>query len=134
MEKIKQSFWEAILSEKGRDILTVIIVILVGLGSFGLGRLSKSNTSSGIQIEYLGQEASAIQATQYSNVLQKTAITDTPASSSSSGKNFFASSRGSKYYPVGCQAGNNLKQENRIYFATREEAEKSGYELSSSCR
>jgi hypothetical protein len=37
-------------SDKGKDILVIIIIILVGLGSFELGRLSKSDTNSGIKI------------------------------------------------------------------------------------
>ena len=47
IEKIKQ-FW---VSEKGKDLLIVIIVILVGLGSFELGRLSKENNSPKITCE-----------------------------------------------------------------------------------
>jgi hypothetical protein len=50
MEKIKHF----IESEKGKDIFVVLIVILVGLGSFELGRLSKENSSSGLKIEYTG--------------------------------------------------------------------------------
>jgi len=125
MEKIKQF----IESDRGKDTLTVIIVILVGLGAFELGRLSK-NTSSGIKIEYgtQDQEASAISAIDSSSVLQKT------TTEKSTEKNFFASSRGSKYYPLGCSGGSTIKQENKIYFATREAAEGAGYELSSSCR
>ena len=126
MQKIK-SFLE---SEKGKDVLVVLIVILVGLSSFQMGRLSKSNASTGIKIlpaqtgefpnQNINQEASIILST--ANNLNST------------GKNFFASNRGSKYYPVGCSAGKDLKPENRVYFETREAAEKAGYELSSSCR
>ena len=47
MEKIKQF----LQSEKGKDILTVLIVILVGLGSFELGRLSKENDSQAIKTQ-----------------------------------------------------------------------------------
>ncbi len=118
MEKIKL-FLE---SEKGKDILIVIIVILVGLGSFGLGRLSKGNENPGIKIEY-PKEYLLQNSEQEANIL-----------SSSTGKTFFASNRGSKYYSIGCSAGKIIKQENKIYFATREEAERAGYELSSSCR
>ena len=50
MEKIKPIIKNCIESEKGKDILIVIIVILVGLGSFELGRLSKENSSSGVKI------------------------------------------------------------------------------------
>jgi len=56
MEKIK-SFIE---SEKGKDILTVLIVILVGLGAFELGRLSKQTNTNDIKINYKGQEASLV--------------------------------------------------------------------------
>ncbi len=125
MEKIKQF----IEGEKGKDILVVIIVILVGLGSFELGRLSKENGSSGIKIEYSDQSlmragnqpASVISAAEYNS------------NRNSAGKNFFASSRGSKYYTISCSAGKTIKQENRLYFATAEEAERAGYTASSSC-
>ncbi len=132
MEKIKPTITNWIESEKGKDILMIIIVILVGLGSFELGRLSKANSSAGIQIEYPKQietePASAINAVE--------SATSTPAktkTSNSAGKNFFASNKGTKYYSLGCSAGKSLKQENRIYFATKEEAEKAGYTLSASC-
>lgn len=128
MEKIKQ-FFE---SEKGKDILIVIIVILVGLGSFELGRLSKTGSNAGIRIEYPNQDKD-----QESNVISATdnlsrGILDT--NTKATGKTFFASNRGSKYYSLGCSSGKTIKQENRIYFSTREEAERAGYELSSSCR
>jgi len=130
MQKIK-AFIE---SDKGKDILIVIIVILVGLGSFELGRLSKGGESSGIKIEYMdptgNQSASAISAIGHLEILPPSG----EKTSKSTGKNFFASSRGTKYYSLGCSAGKSLKQENRIYFTTKEEAERAGYELSSSCR
>ena len=58
MEKIKQ-FTE---SDKGKDILVIVIIILVGLGSFELGRLSKNSSSSGIKIEYPSQESNAVRS------------------------------------------------------------------------
>jgi hypothetical protein len=119
MEKIKHF----IESDKGKDILIVIIIILVGLGSFGLGRLSKKPKNEGLRVEYTGETSNAIQAVQSAQNSQN-----------SSQKAFFASSKGSKYYSVGCSAGKTIKQENRVYFDTREDAEGAGYELSSSCR
>ncbi len=127
MNKIKS----LLESEKGKDILIALVVILVGVGSFELGRLSRAGDSPGIKIEYppevLNQPANAVSATNPSSVLQKTEIPTV-------GKKFFASNRGKKYYPVGCSAGASLKEENKIWFNTREEAEAAGYELSSSCR
>ncbi|MCC7160573.1 hypothetical protein IT399_02555 [Candidatus Nomurabacteria bacterium] len=133
MEKIKL-FLE---SDTGKDIMVVIIVILVGLGSFELGRLSKESDTGGIKIssvqekgdyklEYANQGANAVSSVKSANTINSI-IKD------NSGKNFFASNRGSKYYSLGCSAGKTIKQENRIYFTTGEEAERAGYTLSSSC-
>lgn len=129
MEKIKQFVnlvQQGLQSEKGKDILVIIIVILVGLGSFELGRLSKENSAaSGLKIEYPNQTE---EQTTSLVLPEKNFSTASP-----SDKNFFASSRGTKYYSIGCSAGKTIKQANRIYFATREEAETAGYELSSAC-
>lgn len=133
MEKIKHF----IKSEKGKDILIIIIIILVGLSSFQLGRLSKENTSNpnGIRIEYplndtnIPLEANLSQLNS-NNTLKTAPINQTTNQTTG---NYFASKRGKKYYPVGCSAGNTIKQENKIYFSTSTEAEKAGYTLSGSC-
>ena len=46
---------------------------------------------------------------------------------------FMASKNGSKYYPLDCKAGNRIKEENRIFFTSEEEAKKSGYERTVTC-
>jgi len=125
MQKIKR-FVE---SDKGKDILTVLIVILVGLGSFELGRLSKGDKSGSIKVEYTDEYASPTQ-NQPAGVI----YTQNGTSEVNSSKNFFASSRGSKYYPVDCSAGQSIVESNKVWFATREAAETAGYELSGSCR
>ena len=121
-------------SEKGKDILTVIIVILVGLGSFELGRLSKENSSGGIKIEYPDQNPNQIENQPANAISALNSDKKVSKEINSVSKNFFASNRGTKYYSIGCSAGKTIKQENRVYFATGEEAQKAGYELSSSCR
>ncbi|MEK7219399.1 MAG: hypothetical protein AAB687_01850 [Patescibacteria group bacterium] len=130
MEKIKHF----IESDKGKDILMVLIVILVGLGSFELGRLSKVSSSAGIKIEYSNQNQENVENSISSENSQNSTQTANTISVIQNGKNFFASNRGSKYYSLGCSSGKDIKQENRIYFATGEEAEQVGYALSSSCR
>ena len=134
MEKIKPAikFW--IESDKGKDILVIVIIILVGLGSFELGRLSKNNTSSGIKIEYPSQEANTIGSLDQNGVNLPSNLNTPQNYQKSTSENFFASSRGTKYYSISCSAGKTIKQENRIYFATSTEAEKAGYVLSSACR
>ena len=87
MKKIKL-FLE---SEKGKDILTVLIVILVGLGSFELGRLSKENSTNSLKIEYNGQEANLIAPTVNKSVNTSDITKNTQNSNSGE---YFASSRG----------------------------------------
>ncbi len=125
MEKIKL-FFE---SEKGKDILTVVIVILVGFGAFMLGRLSKDAQNGGIHIQYEDLPAKALGSLENGPLEQFSASVRQKDL-----KKFFASSRGSKYYSFECSGGKTIKEENRIYFNTPEEAEKAGYKLSSSCR
>jgi hypothetical protein len=122
-----------LISQKGKDFLIILIVIFVALSSFGLGRLSKENKVQSLKIEYKDQEASIIGAQELSEteIGQKLAIPQSGLKNSAG--EYFASKRGKKYYPIDCSAGKSIKIENRIYFKTSEEAEKAGYELSSSC-
>ncbi|MEO5635369.1 MAG: hypothetical protein ABIS26_02435 [Candidatus Paceibacterota bacterium] len=146
MEKIKYF----LISEKGKNILLVAIIILVGTGSFALGKLS-NDSSSGIKIEYppalsetnstSGNISQSTSETSANKILKGVSssqnlanvVTATQATSIPSLKSFFASNRGSKYYPSGCSAGKTIKMENRVYFSTRAEATAAGYTLSSSC-
>lgn len=129
MQKIKQF----IESNKGKDFLTILIIILVGLGSFGLGRLSKNN-EAGLKIDYNDQKANIIDTIDKNHNTYKNSNYKQENMNKNNSGNFFASTRGSKYYSVSCSAGKTIKLSNRIYFNTKEEAEKAGYELSSSCR
>jgi hypothetical protein len=128
MEKIKGFM----ASDTGKDILVVLIVILVGLGSFELGRLSNKGQSTGVKVTYPdGQEASALSPI---NALGQVSSQNIGIDSLDSNKAFFASTKGTKYYSIGCGAGKTIKQENRIYFETSNVAEAAGYTLSTSCK
>ena len=47
--------------------------------------------------------------------------------------NFLASINGKAYYPKDCSAANRIKEENRIWFDTKEEAELQGYQPAQNC-
>jgi len=136
MEKIKHF----IQSDNGKDLLILFIIILVGLGSFQLGRLSKGEISPNIGINYPNQEAQALKSLNQISDSGQTKEDPKIAESYEykgvdlTGRNYFASSRGTKYYSFGCSAGKTIKQENRIYFDTEEQAKEKGYTKSSSCK
>lgn len=135
MQKIKH-FLE---SEKGKNLLIIFIVILVGLGSFGLGRLSKSQENRKLEILYenLPQNTSVTTSNPL-NLSQNSPNSLNKANNSSNVENtlkrgYVASKIGSKYYPIDCPAGDKLKESNKIYFSTEKEAIEAGYTKSSSC-
>ena len=139
MEKIKYFIEQKILSEKGKDVLIILIIVLVGIGSFMLGRVSKEGQIGQFKVIYPSDQQNTVSGLESAQNSQNTANLAGVSESNQTVNNvvksgsFFASSRGKKYYPVGCSAGNSLKESNRIYFATGEEAVKAGYELSGSC-
>lgn len=145
LKKIKQF----IENEKGKDILTLAVVVLVGLGSFGLGRLSKLTEHNPIYINYKEQPANTLKATESlsdpepttpaksltpKEFVKENPTLNTGSEAISSGGAFFASRIGKKYYSLGCSAGKTIKKENRIYFQTETEAINAGFEKSASCK
>lgn len=97
------------------------IIIFISIGSFSLGILHERNRyldSHPIQVSY-SQEAVDLW-NRYQNV-------------SIEYQNFFASKSGSLVYPSGCTSGDRIKDENKVYFNTLEEALGEGYRVSDSC-
>jgi len=91
-----------------------LVIILVAVLSYGLGRLGIDNKTEPIQIEYA-----------------QTALTDNlPVAVSNTG--VFASSKGSKYYYPGCS--NTISEANKVTFSTPKQAEAAGYTLAANCR
>lgn len=58
---------------------------------------------------------------------------DNPEGQSASDLKFVASKNGSKYYPIDCKSAESIKEENRVFFGTAEEAEASGKTKSTKC-
>ena len=105
-------------SRIGLDKLTLIyllIIIGVGVSSFGLGRLSINNKP---------REDANIAITETKNLLE----------SQPTEKRYVASKNGKMYYSLGCSGAKRIKLENEIWFNTKEDAEKSGYTLSTTCK
>lgn len=126
-------------SDSSKDILTVVILILVGLGSFGLGRLSTREQLEGLKIEYTRPDIELrAQIPQISinsqNPQNDQKVAPEITESKVTVRTFFASKKGSKYYSASCGGGKTIKPENKIYFSSKEEAEGAGYELSSTCK
>lgn len=108
------------------DFMYLSIIVVIGIGSFGLGRLSASsiyndNTQNSLKI-----------AENTENKEENRVVNDEIEKSID--KRYVASKNGKMYYPLGCSSSSRIKKENQIWFATSEDAEKSGYTLSSTCK
>ncbi|MDQ5952976.1 MAG: Ada Zn binding protein [Patescibacteria group bacterium] len=98
-----------------KEYFLVLLIILVGLASFGMGRLSvKGSGEETENVEFIVPELSKINM-------------------DFSGFGYLASINGTKYYPRGCKTANRIKPDNRVYFKSGVDASKTGYERSSSC-
>ena len=113
--------WEKIKGWLEKDEVThglmVFTVILVGLAGFGLGKLS-SHAESPVYIEYAKETGDE----------QESASSDTHSGQ------IVASKNGTKFYLPSCRGVGNIREENKIYFQTEEEAVAAGYTKASGCK
>ncbi len=137
VEKIK-SFWvihkaklyneEKGLKLKG-DFFVVILIVLVGLISFGLGKLSALEKTSAV-VGTHNEINTVATALESSNLPIKSVSTPKAIVENSEGM-VFASKSGTRYYYPDCSS--RVKEENKIWFNSIEEAEATGRTLASGC-
>ncbi|MEK7576035.1 MAG: hypothetical protein AAB491_03070, partial [Patescibacteria group bacterium] len=107
------------------DIFIVLVIILVALISFGLGRLSKIRENKmPVTIENL----SANMINSQENIPQDNQnIKNNQVQINSSQGMLIGSKNGTKYHFPWCSGAQRIKEENKIWFSNKEEAEKAGY-------
>ncbi len=108
-----------------------LLIIMTGIASFYLGRLSVSSAtapSPNFQvIEPLTLPATVVQST-----ISPSAVTPTQAIITGS-EQFVASKNGTKYYLSSCSGVKRIKPENIVSFPSREAAEAAGYSKAANC-
>ncbi len=110
-----------------------VLFVKKNLGVFILGFLSISlSFSIGIIIgaDIISRPPIIIEKQLITNI-EETTINETITTAKEFP--FVASSRGKYYYPVDCNLANTLKEENKIYFKTQQEAESRGYIYNTRC-
>lgn len=98
-----------------KSIALIAIIVLLGTASFGLGRMSVAN-------EYRVTSTAKIITPE----LPELKLDESKYA-------FVASKSGSVYYPKGCKGINRIKPENRVFFESKEEAERGGLKPAASC-
>ena len=129
IKEIRQKIKQFIRLLESKDVFMVLVIILVAFASFGLGRVSKmENNQIPVKIE---QQASIIQA---QNVLNSAQNGEIKGALLANDKMYVVSKNGSKYHFPWCSGAKRMKESNKIWFATAEEARAVGYEPAGNCK
>jgi hypothetical protein len=110
------------------------LIVLVAVCSFGLGRLSDT---AFISPTMAPAEAITSNQAQVSLSQEKTQIKpmeEEQTTSVSASGSFVASKNGTKYHLTTCPGAKQIKEENKIYFETQEEAQARGYTKAANCK
>lgn len=132
------------IQERGKQVLgripahvvTVAILTLSTTAAFGLGILAGKDlervqgAGKGFWIEQVAATSSqaAAVAVGFPKVPPSTALSTAPSSGG-----FVASKNGTKYYVPSCGGAGRIKEENKVWFTSKEDAEAAGYTPASNC-
>jgi len=104
-----------------RKLFLSFTILLVALLSFGIGQLSVTGNREPIRIEYDSQISNqTAQTASVVNAIGKNSVV--------------ASKNGIRYHYPYCTGAKQIKEENRIIFATPAIAEAAGFTLASNCK
>ncbi len=130
--------------EIGVSVYIGVIMVLVAVASFGLGRLSASlQPNAGLKVLYpegmkeqtlVARQSSAASAASAVQSTKAPSASDSSADTGTAGGQIVASKSGSKYHYTWCSGAKAIKEENKIYFGSIEEARAAGYEPASNCK
>jgi len=113
------------------DLFIVLLLILVGTASFGLGKLSSlEKRKTPISILKTKELLTATVAESFGTNTSSTANTKTQTQ----GKGIvLASKSGTKYYYPWCTGVSRIKEENKVWFLSIEDARSAGLTPASGC-
>jgi len=101
----------------------VVIIVLSLINSYILGFISKYNNN-----------LSQLNIVQDSNLVIKNSFSNIPDNNDPKKGSIVASKNGTKYYFLHCSGVGRIKEENKIYFNSEDEAIKEKYEIASGCK
>lgn len=127
--------WEKFKSIVAHEqIFASVLVVLVGIISFGLGRadIAAPMVSTQTATVQLAPEPFIIQSSSGSQS-PNTQVALPGASSMPASPSYVASVSGSRYHLLDCPSVSQIKESNKVYFATTDEAEAAGYTKAANC-
>lgn len=120
-------------SEGNKAVFTALLIMLVGLASFGLGRMSTiEGTKTPVTIEYPDRTEVATGSEREVSKTHTAAVAR--AAMENKGGGVVASKSGTKYHFPWCAGASQISEKNKVNFASIEDARKAGYTPASNCK
>lgn len=124
-----------------KDGALVLIIIVVAVGSFWLGRVSvtdfgiSGSATTGVVLLTDKEAAESVPVNETSPSEQNVSSTTVPVSQPMNiEKNYVASKKGTKYHLPWCSGAQAIKEENKIWFTSKADAEAAGYTPAANCK
>ncbi|MBU3925743.1 hypothetical protein KJ763_01050 [Patescibacteria group bacterium] len=115
-----------------KDLIIILIIFLVALISFGLGRLSKlQENKAPISIENMVGNTGLLDSNK--PVLSPETAQNEAFLSNDEGL-LVGSKNGTKYHYPWCSGALRIKEENKVWFNSVEEARQAGYTPAANCK
>lgn len=119
-----------------KDVFVFLVVVLVALGAFSIGRSSVLGVKRAGELKILDVplEATITSNSVVNGILGTTAKGSDVASAALVGSGKYVGAKSGKtYYFPWCSGVKRIKESNKVWFSTKEEAEVAGYKPSASC-
>lgn len=101
----------------------MLLIVLVGVAAFGLGRASIEEGSIAMG-----------HSPQIKETTAQPAATTTETDVAVAEGQYVASKNGTKYHLPWCSGAQRMKEENKIWFSSKEDAEAAGYTPAANCK
>ncbi len=112
-----------------KDLIIVIVIVMVAFISFGLGRLSKiRDNKPPVIIDNIGAAPGQIKSVFSPGMAQNELVIP------NQGGMLVGSKNGTKYHYPWCSGAQSIKEENKVWFSSAEEARQAGYTPASNCK
>lgn len=132
---------EILKKSKSREALFILLILLFGTLSFGLGKISKiEDQKSSVALlanKDLIEDITVEKITLDGKKLVASPISATKKDVSDQNKNsgvVIASKTGKKYHFPWCTGAKSIKEDNKIWFNSIDDARKAGYTPAQNCK
>ncbi len=109
------------------DVVLILIILSTAILSFLLGRASVIQKESPIQ-NFTESN------TKYQVIESKPSVLTSTSTANLENSQYIASKSGTKYHLPWCAGAKQIKEENKIFFNSKDEAERAGYTPASNCK